>query len=85
MYQGLSPSLAGRDFLRVRGLAPRDYFAREESAAANAVPTALAMGHCKNYRKDRLTFPGGLGKLITETFGGDVYADRYRDQREGAG
>lgn len=52
------------EMARRRGLTLRDYFAREELAVANAVPTALTMGHCKNFHKDRLTFPGGLGKLI---------------------
>ncbi len=35
---------------QARGLAIRDYFAREELAVANAVPTALAVGHRARYK-----------------------------------
>lgn len=43
---------------RDRGLVLHDYFAREELAVANAVPTALAKGHRKAYRnrEDSLWF-----------------------------
>ena len=34
-----------KELAEARGLTLRDYFAREELAVANAVPTALAVGH----------------------------------------
>lgn len=48
-----------------RGLILHDYFAREELAVANAVPTALAIGHrkrqrnirCRQFTKDPLQRP----------------------------
>ena len=44
---------------QARGLTIRDYFAREELAVANAVPTALAIGHRKNTKGPTEAISGG--------------------------
>lgn len=48
------------EMARQRGLTLRDYFAREELAVANAVPTALAVGllFCSSHRS-RTGYPDG--------------------------